>query len=69
MPLVVRLSVQRDPRYLATEKPPFHTDIFLETVRRGHILPIDWRYLEWSNVFNSAIEPLINVNLGDARKP
>jgi multiple sugar transport system substrate-binding protein len=61
-----RLSVQRDPRYLQTDQPPFHTDVFLETVRRGRTLPIDHRYQEWVQQFNSAIETLFNVNEKDA---
>jgi len=56
-----RLSVQRDPRYLKADKPPFHTDVFLEAVRRGRTLPIDWRYQEWSQVFNSATDAYFNV--------
>ncbi|GAB4460409.1 MAG: hypothetical protein OHK0029_24360 [Armatimonadaceae bacterium] len=62
-----RLSVQNDPRYHQTEQPPFHTDIFIESVRRGRTLPIDWRYQEWSVAFNSATESLFNVNNRDAK--
>jgi multiple sugar transport system substrate-binding protein len=63
-----RLSVQDDPRYLQADEPPYHTDVFLETVRRGRTLPIDWRYQEWSQVYNSAIEALFNVNEKNARQ-
>ncbi len=56
-----RRSVQQEPEYLQTDKPPFHTDVFLETVRRGRILPIDARYQEWSREFGSATDSLFNV--------
>lgn len=56
-----RFSVQRDPRYLEAKLPPYHTDVFLESVKRGRILPIDWRYQEWVQEFNSATEGLFNV--------
>ncbi|MDH7568960.1 MAG: sugar ABC transporter substrate-binding protein [Armatimonadota bacterium] len=62
-----RLSVQRHPDYLRADLPPFHTDVFLESVRRGRTLPIDWRYQEWVQMFNSATEALFNVNITDAR--
>lgn len=61
-----RLSVQRDPRYLAANEPPYHVDVFLESVRRGRTLPIDWRYQEWSQVYNSATESYFNVGTGTA---
>lgn len=61
-----RLSVQNDPRYLAADKPPFHTDVFLESVRRGHTLPIDRRYQEWQQVFNTDLEALIQTGRVDA---
>ena len=35
--------------------------MFLETVRRGRILPIDARYQEWSREFSSATDSLFNV--------
>ena len=35
-----RLSVQQHPEYLKSDKPPFHNDVFLETVRRGRTLPL-----------------------------
>ena len=57
-----RRSVLRDPRYLKADQPPYHTDVFLESLRRGRTLPIDWRYQEWSQEFNSALETLFNVN-------
>lgn len=63
-----RLSVQKNPQYLTAELPPFHTDIFLEAVERGRTLPIDWRYQEWSQVYNSATETLFNVNVESARQ-
>ena len=56
-----RLSVQQHPEYLKTDKPPFHTDVFLDTVRRGRTLPIDARYQEWSREFSSATDSLFNV--------
>jgi len=56
-----RLSVQNDPRYLQADQPPYHTDVFLDLVRRGRTLPIDWRYREWSQVYNSATDVLFNV--------
>jgi hypothetical protein len=34
----------------------------LESVRRGRRLPIDRRYQEWSQVFNSALDALFQVN-------
>ena len=30
---------------------PFHTDVFLTSVKRGRTLPIDWRYQEWLQQF------------------
>jgi len=62
-----RLSVQNDPQYRKAELPPFHTDIFIESTRRGRTLPIDWRYQEWVVAFNSATESLFNVNTRDAK--
>lgn len=62
-----RLSVQHDPRYLEADAPPYHTDVFLTSVERGHTLPIDWRYQEWLQQFNSAMESLFNVNERDAQ--
>lgn len=62
-----RRSVMTDPEYLRNDRPPYQTDVFLETIRRGRILPIDWRYQEWSMHFWSAMEPLFNVNEKDAR--
>jgi len=61
-----RRSVLNDPRYLEADQPPYHTDIFLESIERGRTLPIDWRYQEWSQAFNSALETLFNVNEKDA---
>lgn len=61
-----RRSVQNDPRYLEADQPPYQTDVFLESVRRGRTLPIDRRYQEWSTMFNSATEGLLNVNEADA---
>lgn len=63
-----RYSVQNDPRYLKTNLPPFHTDVFLETVRRGRTLPIDARYQEWSQQYSSATETLFNVASENARQ-
>jgi multiple sugar transport system substrate-binding protein len=57
-----RLSVQRDPRYLRADKPPFHTDVFLDSVRRGRTLPIDWRYQEWLQEYNAATDGLFNTH-------
>jgi multiple sugar transport system substrate-binding protein len=62
-----RLSVQRNPRYLEAEQPPFHTDVFLASVRRGRTLPIDARYQEWVQQCNSALETLFNVQEKDAQ--
>ncbi len=62
-----RRSVQNDPEYLRADQPPFHTDVFLESIRRGRTLPIDYRYQEWSQVFTSALEPLFNVQESDAK--
>ena len=62
-----RLSVQNNPAYLHTTEPPFHTDVFLEAVRRGRALPIDRRYQEWVQQFNSGLETLFNVNESDAK--
>ena len=56
-----RLSVQRDPAYLHTDKPPFHTNVFLEATARGKTLPINWRYNEWVVTYNAATEGLFNV--------
>lgn len=56
-----RLSVQNDPQYLDTKKPPFQTEVFLESVKRGRILPINWRYQEWVQVYNSAMDGLFNL--------
>jgi multiple sugar transport system substrate-binding protein len=61
-----RLSVLRDPRYLEAKLPPHHTDVFLTSIQRGRTLPIDGRYQEWSQAFNSATEALFNVNESDA---
>lgn len=61
-----RFSVQRDPRYLHADQPPYHTDVFLEAVKNGKTLPIDWRYQEWSQVFNSAMEGYFNIGTGTA---
>ncbi|HEX2999545.1 MAG TPA: sugar ABC transporter substrate-binding protein, partial [Armatimonadota bacterium] len=57
-----RLSVQRDPRYLKADLPPYHTDVFLTSIYRGRALPIDRRYQEWSQEFNAATEGLFNLN-------
>jgi multiple sugar transport system substrate-binding protein len=62
-----RLSVQRHPDYLKADQPPYHTDVFLESVRRGRRLPIDWRYQEWVHMYHSATEALFNVNITDAK--
>ncbi len=59
-----RRSVLRDPAYLRANLPPYQTDVFLESVQRGRTLPIDWRYQEWAQEFNSALEPLMNVEQG-----
>ncbi len=62
-----RRSVQNDPRYRAADRPPFQTDVYIDSVQRGKTLPIDWRYQEWSVAFNSATESLFNVNNRDAK--
>ncbi len=62
-----RLSVQNDPQYQEAEQAPFNTDVFLDSVRRGRTLPIDWRYQEWSQEFASATEGLFNIGNEDAR--
>lgn len=63
-----RLSVQQKPEYLQSDKPPFHNDVFLETVKRGRTLPIDARYQEWSQVFNTATDALFNVGTTTVEK-
>lgn len=63
-----RLSVQKNPAYLAADKPPFHTDIFLDAVRRGRTLPIDARYQEWVQEYNSATDALFNVGSIDVKQ-
>lgn len=62
-----RLSVLRDPAYLKADQAPYQTEVFPETIERGRILPIDWRYQEWVTHFNAGIETLFNVNERDAR--
>ncbi len=62
-----RLSVLRDPAYLKTDQPPFQTEVFLETSERGRVFPIDWRYQEWVEQFNTGMEPLFAMNERDAR--
>lgn len=62
-----RRSVMDAPGYLRSSQPPIQAEVFLETIRRGRALPIDWRYQEWSQHFWSAMEPLFNVNEKDAR--
>ncbi len=59
--VATRRSIQSDPTYLKSDKPPFQTEVFLDAVRRGRILPIDARYQEWAPVFNSATDALFNV--------
>jgi multiple sugar transport system substrate-binding protein len=59
--VATRRSVQNDPAYLTSDKPPFQTEVFLDAVKRGRILPIDARYQEWAQVFNSATDALFNV--------
>lgn len=56
-----RLSVQNDPRYLQADAAPHQTDVFLDSVRKGRTLPIDWRYQEWSQEYNAATDVLFNV--------
>jgi multiple sugar transport system substrate-binding protein len=56
-----RRSVQSDPRYLQSEQPPFQIDVFLDAVRRGKTLPINWRYQEWQQEYNAALDGLFNV--------
>jgi multiple sugar transport system substrate-binding protein len=56
-----RYSVQRDPRYLQATEPPYHTDVFLDCVRMGRTLPIDNRYMEWSQEYIAATDPLFNL--------
>ncbi len=63
-----RLSVQNDPEYLKADQPPYHTDVFLVSVRRGRTLPIDGRYQEWVQAFNSALSALFDVNKKDAKE-
>lgn len=63
-----RLTVRNDARYLEADQAPFHTDVFLESVRRGRTLPIDWRYQEWSQEFTSATEGLFNLGTETARQ-
>ncbi|MBC8134533.1 MAG: sugar ABC transporter substrate-binding protein [Fibrella sp.] len=63
-----RLSVRNDPRYLEADQAPFHTDVFLESVRRGRTLPIDWRYQEWTQEFTAATESLFNIGTETARQ-
>jgi multiple sugar transport system substrate-binding protein len=56
-----RISVQNDTQYLQTTLPPFQTDVFLETVKRGRTLPINHRYQEWTQEYNAALDGLFNI--------
>jgi multiple sugar transport system substrate-binding protein len=56
-----RLSVQTAPEYLKSDLPPFQTDVFLDAVKRGKTLPINWRYQEWVQEYNAALDGLFNV--------
>ena len=62
-----RKSVLASAEYLKADQPPYHTDSFLESLRRGKTLPIDRRYQEWSQSFIAALEPLVNVQEADAQ--
>ena len=56
-----RKSVQQSAEYLQAELPPYHPKVFLDSVERGRILPINPRYNEWSTEFTSATELLFNL--------
>lgn len=57
-----RISVLNDPEYLRTTLPPFHTDVFVDTVRHGRTLPIGPRYNEWQQEYSAATEGLFNIH-------
>ena len=43
-----RIAVLRDPRYLHADRPPFHTDVFVDVVERGRGLPVDEAWNVWT---------------------
>lgn len=53
-----RISVNDSPEYLATELPPFHTDVYVVGMKRAKQLPIDERWQEWSLVVGRHLERL-----------
>ncbi|MCW5940780.1 MAG: sugar ABC transporter substrate-binding protein [Fimbriimonadaceae bacterium] len=61
-----RKSVATSPTYLETDKPPFQMDAFLRSVETGRVLPIDERWGEWTQIFNSEVDNLMAGRERDA---
>lgn len=57
-----RRALLNDPRYLQATLPPFQTDVFVASVRRGRTLPIGVRYMEWQREYGAATEGLFNIH-------
>ena len=61
-----RKSVQNSAAYLKADLPPYHPGVFLESVERGRILPINARYSEWETEMRGATETLFNLQSDSA---
>ena len=61
------LEVSQSPDFFATKLPPFNTHAFTDAVKFGKSLPIDSRWGEWTNAYNSEVDALFSGRSSDVR--
>lgn len=61
-----RYSVASSPQFLDTDRPPFQTRAFIDSVRIGSPLPINERWAEWTQILNMETDNLMAGRERDA---
>jgi len=54
-----RQAVAESPRFVTCTKTPYQVSAFVDCVKTGRILPIDDRWAEWTQDYNSDIDDLM----------
>ncbi len=63
-----RVDVAHSKEYLESNLPPFNNWVFVDAIEHSRPLPINDRWAEWTNEFNSEIDNLIAGRERDAAK-
>jgi multiple sugar transport system substrate-binding protein len=62
-----RIGVANSPAFLKTDQAPFNTRAFVQSAEGGRTLPINERWGEWTQIFNSEVDNLLAGRERDAR--